>query len=64
MSVAIIALLLVMLISTLCGWWMIRRKTQDTPVKIMMFIGYFWLLTFLQLFLLAAYYFIGQRFSP
>lgn len=64
MSVAIIALLLVLLISTLCSWWMIRRKTQEKPVKIMMFIGYFWLLTFLQLFLLAAYYFIGQRFFP
>lgn len=62
MNVAILALLVIMLISTACSWWMIRRKDQEKPVKIMMFVGYFWLLTFLQLFLFALLYFIGQRF--
>ncbi|QPK65095.1 hypothetical protein IVG45_09250 [Methylomonas sp. LL1] len=64
MNAAIIALLVVMLISTVSSWWMIRRKEQEKPVKIMMFIGYFWLLTFLQLFLFATLYFIGHRFFP
>ena len=41
---------------------MIRRKDQEKPVKIMMFIGYFWLLTFLQLLLAALLYYIGRRF--
>lgn len=59
---AIIALLGILLMSTVCGWWLVRRKTEENPVKVMMFVGYFWLLTFAQVLLFTALYFIHQRF--
>jgi len=62
MNIAIVALLLILLVSALCGWWISSRKLAEKPVKIMMFIGYFWLLTFLQLLLFASLYFIQQRY--
>ncbi len=62
MSPAILALLVVLSVSALCGGWISSRKPAEKPVKIMMFIGYFWVLTFLQLLLLALLYFIAQRF--
>jgi hypothetical protein len=57
-------LLLILVISSLCGWWLSSRKQLEKPVKIMMFIGYFWLVTFLQILLFAALYFVEQRYFP
>ena len=64
MNTVILVLLLVLLVSALAGYWLTSRKAEEKPVKIMMFIGYFWVLTFLQLFLLAAAYYLGQRYFP
>lgn len=58
---AIAILLLILAISSLCGWWLSSRKTAERPLKIMMFIGYFWLVTFVQILLFAALYFVEQR---
>ncbi|OAI20451.1 hypothetical protein A1359_03030 [Methylomonas lenta] len=58
----IVYLLGVLLISTGCSWWIIRRKVEEKPVKVMMFVGYFWLFTFGQLLLFTLLYFIYQRF--
>lgn len=58
MPVAILILLAVMLISALAATWSVKRKDAEKAVKTLMFVGYFWLLTFLQLILLAALYFL------
>ncbi len=62
MPIAILILLLVLAISALSAVWMVRRKNAEKAVKIMMFVGYFWLLTFLQLSIVTLLYFIQQRF--
>lgn len=64
MPTAILILLLVLAISALSAVWMIRRKRAEKAVKTMMFVGYFWLLTFLQLVLIVVLYFIRQHFFP
>jgi hypothetical protein len=62
MPSAIAILLLILVISSLCGWWLSSRKQLEKPLKIMMFIGYFWLVTFVQILLFAALYFVEQRY--
>lgn len=64
MPVAILILLAVMLVSASSAVWMIGRKDAEKAVKIMMFVGYFWLLTFLQLLLIALAYFVRQHYFP
>ncbi|WP_367156061.1 hypothetical protein [Methylomonas sp. HYX-M1] len=61
MHLALLGLLAVLAISATAGWLMVGNKQQDKPVRVMMFVGYFWLLTFLQLLLLAAGYFLMHR---
>jgi hypothetical protein len=62
MNMAIAGLLGILLISAVIAWWLVRQKPQERPVKIMMFVGYFWLSTFLQLLLAVLLYFGWQRF--
>ena len=62
MPVSILALLLVLALSALGGWWLSAGKTAEKPVRVMMFVGYFWLLAFVQVLLLAAVYFVKQHF--
>ena len=62
MNVAIVALLVVLGIAGLIALLLIRGKSQDKPVKVMMFVGYFWLLTFLQLLAFGLVYFVAKRF--
>jgi len=64
MHIAIVILLAVLLSSALISVWMLRRKSAEKAVKIMMFVGYFWLLTFVQIALIALVYFIRQRYFP
>lgn len=62
MNVAIVALLVVLGIAGLIALLLIRGKSQDKPVKVMMFVGYFWLITFLQLLAFGLVYFVAKRF--
>ena len=62
MSVAIVALLVVLGFAGLIALLLIRGKSQDKPVKVMMFVGYFWLSAFLQLLLLAGIYYAWQHY--
>lgn len=64
MSLAIAGLLVIMVVSALAAWWQAGRKTAETPVRIMMFVGYFWLFTFIQLLLAVLGYQGWQRFFP
>lgn len=62
MSATIAGLLVVVAISALGGWLLTFRKAVEKPVKAMLFVGYFWLLAFIQLLLVALAYFAWQRF--
>ncbi|MGY6276987.1 hypothetical protein [Methylomonas sp. MgM2] len=64
MPFAIAILLLVLAVSALGAVWLVRRKTAEKAVKIMMFVGYFWLLTFFQVSLIALFYSARQHFFP
>lgn len=64
MNIAMMLLLGILALSSLLGWWLSRRKAVEKPVQVMIFIGYFWLLTFLQLLLAALLYYIGRHFFP
>ncbi|MEI8570594.1 hypothetical protein U737_16915 [Methylomonas sp. LW13] len=63
MSIIIIGLLVVAAVSGIGGWLVSSKQSQETPVKIMMFLGYFWLLAFAQLLLVALSYFGWKHFS-
>lgn len=62
MSMAIVGLLAIMAVSALIAGWLSGRKNVEKPVKVMMFVGYFWLLTFCQLLLAVLVYLGWQRF--
>ncbi len=62
MNVAIIVLLTILLLSAISGWWLAGRKAQEKAVKVMMFVGYFWLLTFIQVSILAVWYYFRNIF--
>jgi len=62
MNVAIACLLAIVAVSAVGGWLFCFRKAVEKPVKVMLFVGYFWLLAFVQLLLVALAYFAWQRF--
>jgi len=62
MNLAMAGLLAIVVLSALGGWWFTVAKTVEKPVKVMMFVGYFWLLAFVQLSLFAAVYFFWRHF--
>lgn len=62
MNASIAGLLVILAISSLSGWWLAGRKSQEKPVRVMIFVGYFWLLTFCQLLLAVLVHLGWQRF--
>jgi len=62
MNAFVAGLLIVIALSAFGGWLFTAGKAIEKPVKVMMFVGYFWLLAFVQLSLLAAIYYLWQRF--
>jgi len=56
------SLLAVASVSSLIARWLSFTKPVEKPVKLMLFVGYFWLSAFLQLLLLAAIYYVWQHF--
>jgi hypothetical protein len=62
MPIAIEALLSILALSSAVSWWWTGRKTQEKPVRLMIFIGYFWLLTFIQIGLAVLAYMTWQHF--
>jgi hypothetical protein len=58
MATPIIILLVVMVVSGLGAFWLSSGKTAERPVRVMMFVGYFWLLAFIQLLILATGYYV------
>lgn len=62
MQISIMALLGVVGISSLGAWFFSHAKQAEKPVKIMIFVGFFWLLSFIQLTVLALGYFIWHHY--
>ncbi|MDD4914298.1 MAG: hypothetical protein PHW13_04575 [Methylococcales bacterium] len=63
MNEIIIGLLIVLSVAGLAAWRIAAGKAVDRPVKIMIFVGYFWLLAFVQLTLFAVIHFIQLHYS-
>ncbi len=57
----IAALLGMLLLAGLGGWFFSARKRVEKPVKVMLFVLYFWGLTFLQIALFALGYWLRDR---
>lgn len=56
--------LIILAISVIFGWVMVKVKAghQDTPVKVMLFVLYFWLSAFVQIVLAGVgYYLYGMQ---
>jgi heme/copper-type cytochrome/quinol oxidase subunit 4 len=62
MNNAITGLLLIITLSGLAAWWIAAHKVAERPVKVMIFVGYFWLLAFVQLSVAAIAYFVWQHY--
>lgn len=58
MNEYIAALLGMMLFATLVAWFVSARKQAEKPVKVMLFVLYFWGLVFLQIVLFALGYYL------
>ncbi len=58
MNITVIILIVIAVVSTLGGWLMSRVK-EETPVKVLTFMLYFWLLAFVQLIVFAMVYKYG-----
>lgn len=58
-NVTFVVLLLVIAMSTLAGWYFSHIKEAEKPVKVMIFVLYFWGFVFLQLIILAILYQFG-----
>ncbi|ANE56510.1 MULTISPECIES: hypothetical protein [Methylomonas] len=63
MNPAIGALLAILAVSALGGWLLCRNKPVEKPVKVMLFVGYFWGLAFSLLILAVLAYLGWQRFG-
>jgi len=59
MNTTVIGLLFLLLIATFSGWFFTRTKTVDKPVKVMLFVLYFWISAFIQLIVFALIYQFG-----
>jgi len=59
MSTTIIGLLVIILISTVASWFFSFSKQSENPIKVMLFVLYFWVFLFIQLIVFAILYYFG-----
>lgn len=55
----VIGIILVIFLSVIASWFFCRSKKAETPVKVMIFILYFWIFVFIQLIVFAVLYQFG-----
>ncbi len=60
MNTTVIGLLVLILISTIVGWVISRSKKVEKPVRIMLFVLYFWMSFFIQMMVFAVLYHFGM----
>jgi len=56
MSLTVIGILVLISISTAAGWFFSHAKEAEKPVKVMLFVLYFWLFFFVQVVIFALLY--------
>ena len=56
MSTTVIGLIILISISTFAGWFFSHAKDAEKPVKVMLFVLYFWLFIFVQVMVFAVLY--------
>lgn len=56
MSIMVIGILVLISISTAAGWFFSHAKVAEKPVKVMLFVLYFWLFLFVQVVIFALLY--------
>ncbi len=56
----LIVLMLMIFTSTIAGWSFSRYKQAEIPIKVMIFMLYFWLFVFIQLIIFAIMYQFGM----
>ena len=56
MNSMVIGLMVLISISTAAGWFFSHAKVAEKPVKVMLFVLYFWLFVFIQLVVFAVLY--------
>ncbi len=61
MNEYIVGLLLMVALSTLGGWLISYRKDVEKPVKIMLFVLYFWAFLFTQVALFSLGYYLFEK---
>jgi len=59
MNSTVIGILSVVFTSTVAGWLISRTKKVEKPVKVMLFVLYFWASFFIQLVAFAMLYHFG-----
>jgi len=59
MNSTVIGILSVVFTSTVAGWLISRTKKVEKPVKVMLFVLYFWASFFIQLVVFAMLYHFG-----
>ncbi|MCK5888796.1 MAG: hypothetical protein KAG19_02520 [Methylococcales bacterium] len=59
MNIISLGIIAILLIASIAGWFLSDSKAVDKPVKIMLFVLYFWGTVFLQLMVFAVLYPLG-----
>ncbi|MBU2568975.1 MAG: hypothetical protein KJ725_02870 [Gammaproteobacteria bacterium] len=55
---------LILIVSLVGGWLLsVQKKSEEKPIKIMLFMVYFWLLFFVQLAILAIVYYYDKKYG-
>jgi hypothetical protein len=59
MSLTMIGVIGLIIISAVSGWFFSRTKKVEKPVKVMLFVLYFWISFFILLMVFAGLYYFG-----
>ncbi|MCK5829698.1 MAG: hypothetical protein KAH20_05300 [Methylococcales bacterium] len=59
MDATIIGLLIITFIASMTGWFFSQSKEAEKPVKVMIFVLYFWGSVFIQLMIFSVLYHYG-----
>lgn len=60
---AIVILITLLFVAAVIAWQLARRKASERPVRVMLFVAYFWLLAFAEVMLAVLAYLSWQHFQ-
>ncbi len=52
-----------LLLAALVGWFLAARKEAEKPVKVMLFVLYFWVIVFVEIALSGLVYFLLDKLT-